>query len=151
MTALQSKGVIAGISSVPTSQLFSLIIDVISWTTHNARKGSNVEEYIKLWSFGMSQYLLGPIAGQAKFQNAIRIQERKQVIVTKIPKSALWTLVGANLLFAIMGITLAILALLATSDRVHQVQTRLSIAGITAQICEKTLLIDVYRSHCSTL
>jgi hypothetical protein len=44
-----------------------------------------------------------------------------------------WLLIIADHLFMMSGITLAILALKATSERVHRFQTRLSMAGLSAQ------------------
>ena len=96
----------------------------------------NVSHFAQLLSQGMARQYLVPIVAQSSPRPALLVQSRSSKIVTKVPKSALWILVIANLLYAILAIILAILALLVTSMDIHQLRTRLSVTGLAAHLFE---------------
>lgn len=68
---------------------------------------------------------------------AVLAQTRTSKVITKVPVAALWLLVLANAIYALLGIALATMALVYTNPSVHQVYTRLSITGIVAQLFER--------------
>lgn len=72
----------------------------------------------------LSQVLLRTPATQA--------QHRSQILVTKIPTSALWCLVLANFLFVVTGLVLMAMALVVTDEAACQAQAHLSIPGLVA-------------------
>ena len=61
-------------------------------------------------------------------------QRRVTKIITELPALAFWLLVAANHLFALLGLALAILAAQATSPEVQELHTRLTTAGLAAQL-----------------
>lgn len=63
-------------------------------------------------------------------------QERSTKLVTRISKAPLYTLVLANMLFVVLGIALAVLAIARSGGEVREVQARLSIEGLVADIFE---------------
>jgi len=68
--------------------------------------------------------------------DAIIAQERSTKLVTRIPKAPLYTLVLANMLFVALGIALAVLAIARSGGEVREIQARLSIEGLVADIFE---------------
>jgi len=66
----------------------------------------------------------------------LKVQSRSSKIVTRVQKGAVWTLVCANLLYALLAIGLTTFALLSSSITVHQVCTRMTVAGLVAQLFE---------------
>ncbi|KIX94064.1 uncharacterized protein Z520_10090 [Fonsecaea multimorphosa CBS 102226] len=55
------------------------------------------------------------------------------ILVARIPKAPLFTLVALNLLFAVLGVAFAVMAAFARPSRTRDVQARLGIAGIVAE------------------
>ena len=68
--------------------------------------------------------------------DAIVAQERSTKLVTRIPKAPLYALVLANMLFVALGIALAVLAIARSGGEVREIQARLSIEGLVADIFE---------------
>ena len=67
---------------------------------------------------------------------AIMAQERSTTLVARIPKAPLYTFVLANMLFVALGIALAVLAIARNGGEVREIQARLSIEGLVADIFE---------------
>jgi len=63
---------------------------------------------------------------------AIAAQERSSSLVARVPAAPLFTLVIANLLFVVLGIVFAGMALGSSGSEVREVQARLSIVGLVA-------------------
>jgi len=63
-------------------------------------------------------------------------QERSTTLVARIPKAPLYTFVLANMLFVALGIALAVLAIARNGGEVREIQARLSIEGLVADIFE---------------
>ncbi|KAF2110269.1 hypothetical protein BDV96DRAFT_199768 [Lophiotrema nucula] len=105
-------------------------VNIIANSSHSV-----VEEFAR----GMSQAYVAPFADQTSSRPARLVQLRSSKVVTKVPKAAIWTLGIANCLFSLLAVALAVAALLAeaTTTGVHQVQTRLNITGLAAQLFEK--------------
>ncbi|KAF1939998.1 hypothetical protein EJ02DRAFT_495830 [Clathrospora elynae] len=96
------------------------------------------DAYIESFSKTLSEKFLTPFAGVSEPRPAIHVQTRALQVVTRVPKTAIWTLCATNMLFALFAFVMAIFALMAASVDVHQVQTRLSISGLAAQLFEQT-------------
>ena len=96
----------------------------------------SLDEYVQIFSRSMASKYLAPIAGQVSSRPALLVQTRSSRIVSKVPKTALWILITANILYIILAITLAILALLVMSTDVYQLHTRLNVTGLAAQLFE---------------
>ncbi|KAF4634092.1 hypothetical protein G7Y89_g4016 [Cudoniella acicularis] len=68
---------------------------------------------------------------------ALQAQERHSRLATRVEAAPLFTLVGAHLLFVIIGIVLTILELATSGGEVRGFQARLSIVGIVADRFER--------------
>jgi hypothetical protein len=97
---------------------------------------STPESFLKAIEIGMGKVQTLPLAAQTVGHDARLVQRKVSKVITSLPKAALWGLVVSNLLFSFLGLTLTVLALIATSPSVHQVRVRLSVAGLVAQLFE---------------
>jgi hypothetical protein len=97
---------------------------------------TNMDEFMQFYTRGMSRAYLSPLGAQSSPRPALLVQSRNSRIVSQVPKAALWLLVTANLLYIILAISLTVLALLVTSMDVEQLQTRLNVTGLAAQLFE---------------
>jgi len=79
-----------------------------------------------------SQVALAVGAQAVRRSPALAVQERQSFLVSRIPAAPLFTLVIANLLFVILGIVLAAIAIHTSGGEVREVQARLSIVGLVA-------------------
>lgn len=73
-------------------------------------------------------------------QPAIAAQQRTSFIVARVPKAPLFTVVALDLLFALLGLVLTVLAMSSSSGKnkeVREIQSRLMIAGLVADRFEK--------------
>ena len=137
----KSNGSMAGISSMPTlnsgfiSNAFGKELDKVLYG--NTDDKLTVEAFVEKVSRSASEVFAKLLATQLSSRPALLVQERTSRLVTKLQTAALWFLVTTNLLYVVFSISLAVLALVATSDGVHQVHTRLSIAGLVAELFEK--------------
>ena len=66
---------------------------------------------------------------------ALIAQNRTSILVAKVPQAPLYLLILTNLSFVLMGIGLSIIAAM-TSTEAHEVQGRLSIEGLVANMFE---------------
>ncbi|KAF2266170.1 hypothetical protein CC78DRAFT_160888 [Lojkania enalia] len=147
MSKQKSNGSIAGISSMSSMATANFLMPAISKATASANfLQKSPQEFIDYWVSEMTSVLALPIATQTSPRPSELVQRRVSKLVTKMPISALWILVTANMAFAVLGLVLAILALVATSPNVHQVQARLGVAGLAAALFEKTHSERVVRS-----
>jgi hypothetical protein len=96
----------------------------------------SVDEFLQFYTRGLARTYLSPLGAQSSSRPALLVQSRSSQIVSKVPKAALWLLVAANLLYTILAISLTVLALLVTSMDVEQLQTRLNVTGLAAQLFE---------------
>jgi hypothetical protein len=97
---------------------------------------STPKSFLAAIEIGMSKVQTLPLAAQTVGREARLVKRRVSKVITSLPKAALWGLVVANLLFSLLGFTLTVMALMATSPSVHQVRVRLSVAGLVAQLFE---------------
>lgn len=71
-------------------------------------------------------------SGAVMLSPALAAQERHSFLVTRVPAAPLFTLVIANLLFVLLGIILAVVALQSSGGEVREIQARLGIFGLVA-------------------
>jgi hypothetical protein len=64
-------------------------------------------------------------------------QVREQILVARVPKAPLFALIATNLLLVLLGIILAIVALIASRGNTGEVQARLSIPALVAALFEE--------------
>jgi hypothetical protein len=143
----KSNGSIAGISSMSSQGTANFLAPLFSSASATANiLQTSPQTFIDTWIKAVTSVLSYPLAGQSSSRPAELVQQRVAKVVTKLPISALWILVVANMSYALLGLVLAILALMTNSPDVHQVQARLGVAGLTASLFERVYSEKVVRS-----
>jgi hypothetical protein len=132
-----SNGTVAGIASMAMAEMFDHGVTsrevVVSEANYMA---TNMDEFLQSYTRGLARSYLAPLGAQSSPRPALLVQSRNSRIVSQVPKAALWLLVTANLLYIILAISLTVLALQVTSMDVEQLQTRLNVTGLAAQLFE---------------
>ena len=112
--------------------------DAFTTAVDDANQAQNSSiDMTNAYSLAMSQRFVATLSGQLSDRPSPKVQRRKTILITQMPRAALWTLVSLNLLFALFGIVLASIALVVLTVDVQQTQMKLSIAGLTAVVFEK--------------
>ncbi|KAF9701743.1 hypothetical protein EKO04_000960 [Ascochyta lentis] len=138
------------VSSLTTSKSNGSVAGMVSMHSLNSLSGMDVgrnqvvfeinenrttpDAFIRNFELSMSKVMSAPLVVHTVPVSAGLVQRRATKVITKLPKLALWLLVASNLLFALLGLVLAVLALKATSPDTRQIQIRLSTAGLAAQL-----------------
>jgi hypothetical protein len=99
-----------------------------------SRNFTELHDYVAIWELYISKAFTMPLVMHTVPSSPTLVQKRIISIITELPAAALWLLVIANLLFTMLGLVLATLAIRATSPEVHQVHTRLTTVGLAAQL-----------------
>jgi hypothetical protein len=108
-----------------------------AWTTAQQAANRNLttpDDFISIYELGMSKAFAWPLAVQTVPASPLRVQKRVSKIITRLPALALWLPVAAKLLFAVFGLVLAMMAIRATTPKVHQVHVRLTTGGLATQL-----------------
>jgi hypothetical protein len=92
---------------------------------------STAQELADTIALAYSQAALA-LGAQSVIRTPLAVQERKSFLVSRVPAAPLFTLVAANLLFGILGVILALIAIASSGGDVREVQARLSIVGLVA-------------------
>lgn len=92
--------------------------------------------FVESWTTGFSTMVLGLSAGIMSPRPTIMEQTYIPTLVARIPKAPLVTLVFLNLLYAAVGVILAVMAAHTGPRETKNVQGRLSVAGLTAKCFE---------------
>jgi hypothetical protein len=95
---------------------------------------SSPENFIHSFEIGMSKAYSYPLASQMSSRPSILVQRRITKVVTKLPVTALWFLVTANVLYALLGWIIALCAIVKVSEEVGRVQMKLSVDGLVAAL-----------------
>lgn len=101
-----------------------------------------VNELESFLSLSYSKAAMSAFSQVLQRQPTIHAHIRRSFIVARIPKSALWCLIVANLLFAATGAVLAIIVLATPNQETRDAQARLSVAGIIADQFEQTFTTE---------
>jgi hypothetical protein len=133
----KSNGTLAGISSMVTlPSLYYMPGQFDDVLREASLELSTPASFLAAIEIGMSKVQTLPLAAQTIGREARLVKRRVSKVITSLPKAALWGLVVANMLFSLLGFTITVMALMATSPSVHQVRIRLSVAGLVAQLFE---------------
>lgn len=98
---------------------------------------TSIDDMINTTAFSFSKDFTSVLGAQTASSPAVKAQSRNTLLVSQVPKSALWTLIVANLVYALLGIVLAVFAFRAFSQEVHQVNVHFGLAGLVAGLFEK--------------
>ncbi|ORX97952.1 hypothetical protein BCR34DRAFT_158720 [Clohesyomyces aquaticus] len=138
MTSTMSNSSVAGIISMPSAYVWGNMGDAFSTAVDDANQAqSSTHDMVNAYSLAMSHRFVATLSGQLNERASPKVQRGDSLLITQTSKAAFWCLVLLNLLFALFGIILAGIALFISSVDVHQIQMRLSIAGLTAEVFEK--------------
>jgi hypothetical protein len=103
-----------------------------------AALGNSDQQFAADMALAFSRTALAIGAQAIEKRPVLAVQRRSSFLVAKIPTAPLYLLIGANMLVALVGITLTIIALVASRGEVKEVQARLSIFGLVADRFEGT-------------
>lgn len=122
---------LGGIIAAPTNELFGQPDFEIA--ARRSSYNNNSQDLANDWAEQYSQIALGLSTGAMSPRLNTYQQTRSSILVARIPKIPLFVLIGLNLLYAIIGIVLALYSALFSSPRTTKdVQARLSVAGLVA-------------------
>lgn len=97
---------------------------------------SSVQGAADYYAMTYSQVALNVATVAFTPQTAIQAQRRETMLVAKVPIVPLACLLGANLALALLGIVLAVLAVVKSKGEVREVQARLSVSALVAALFE---------------
>ena len=101
-----------------------------------AQETNSTQEFADYFAREFSRSSISMLAGitDNKLNDVEQLRESR--LVTRLPKAPFFTLIILNLLFATVGIILAIIAFASQPKRVRDIQARLSTAGLVAALLE---------------
>lgn len=97
---------------------------------------NSAQEIADQFALAYSQTALAVASGAFEPRVALASQVREQILVARVPKAPLFALIATNLLLVLLGILLAIVALIANRGNTGEVQARLSIPALVAALFE---------------
>jgi hypothetical protein len=98
---------------------------------------NSAQEIADQFALAYSQTALAVASGAFEPRVALASQVREQILVARVPKAPLFALIATNLLLVLLGIILAIVALIASRGNTGEVQARLSIPALVAALFEE--------------
>jgi len=98
---------------------------------------SSPDNFISSFELGMSKAYSYPLASQLSGRPSLLTQVRTSNVVTRLPVAALWSLFAANMLYALLGIAIAVFAMMKANEEVGQVQMRLGVTGLVAALFDR--------------
>ncbi|KAJ9602514.1 hypothetical protein H2200_013057 [Cladophialophora chaetospira] len=104
-----------------------------------AQQANTSQDFANFLGQRSSETLLSMAVGATAESSNLAEQTRERLLVTRLPKAPFFTLLGLNLLYALLGILLAVLALASQPRTTRNVQARLSIGGLVAALLEPHL------------
>jgi hypothetical protein len=132
-----SNGSTAGISSMPGTRVARALVNIVQEDASGPRARSSPSAFLRSIELGMSKAFSYPLATQSNSRPSLLAQTRTSKVVTRLPVTALWFLVTANLIYAALGVSLAVWATLKATPDVHQAQMRLGVSGLAAALFDK--------------
>jgi hypothetical protein len=102
-------------------------------------QSNNSEEFADFLAQRFSETTLSMVSGLTVASPNIAEQTRERLLVTRLPKAPFFVLIILNLIYALLGLVLAIIALASQPRRSRFIQARLSIGGIIAALLEPDL------------
>lgn len=97
-----------------------------------AALGDTAQNLADSFALSYSQTALAVSAGIFVPEEVIESQHRQNILVAKVPKAPLMSLIAANLLLVVLGIVLTVIAFISLQGETGEIQARLSIAALVA-------------------
>lgn len=129
-----SNGSTAGISSMPGTRFIGTLANIFEDESNGPVSRNSPEDFIRSFEIGMSKAYLYPLASQTIRQPSLLAQARISKIVTKLPVAGFWFFIAANIVFAELGLVVAVRAIRETTDTIGQIQLRLGVVGLVAAL-----------------
>lgn len=104
-----------------------------------AQQANTSQDFANFLGQRSSETLLSMTVGATTDSLNVAEQTREHLLVTRLPKAPFFTLLVLNLLYALLGILLAVLALASQPQITRNVQARLSVGGLVAALLEPQL------------
>ncbi|MCJ1427032.1 hypothetical protein MMC29_004935 [Sticta canariensis] len=103
-----------------------------------ASLGSSAQNLADRWADSFSQTALGLSSGMMVPTTNLLEQHRTPILVAKVPKAPLFTLIALNLIYAAIGLGLALYALVASDFKrgTGAVRQKLTVSGLVAECFE---------------
>ncbi|KIX93097.1 uncharacterized protein Z520_11154 [Fonsecaea multimorphosa CBS 102226] len=101
-----------------------------------AQQVNTSQAFADYFASQFSRAALSMIAGITAGRLNVAEQTRQSRLVARLPKAPFFTLVSLNLLYALLGIVLAAMAVASQPGKTRNMQARLSIAGLVAALLE---------------
>jgi hypothetical protein len=130
LSQTQSNGSIAGISSMLGTRQVGTLANIFQDESTGPLSRSSPDNFIRSFEVGMSKAYSYPLASQLSPRPSFLVQERYVKAVTSLPVTALWFLVTANLVYALLGMILTFWAFLKLTEGVGQAQGKLGVASL---------------------
>ncbi|KAH7088987.1 hypothetical protein FB567DRAFT_522762 [Paraphoma chrysanthemicola] len=129
-----SNGTVAGMASMPATRQIGTLTNVFQDESTGPLSRKSPDDFIRSFELGMSKAYSYAVASQMNSRPSLMMQSRTLKVVTRLPHAALWCLVAANFVYAVLGLVVAICALLKINPEVGQVQVRLGVSGLLAAL-----------------
>ena len=117
---------------------YSLGTPWLATAAYGAGAEPDGESLSEAWSTSYSKLVMGLSAAYLSNRTNVLEQTRQTRLVSRIPKVPLYFLIALNVVYAILGVALAIAALASRPHTNNDVRERLSVAGLVAYCFEGT-------------
>lgn len=104
-----------------------------------AQQANTSQQFANFVGQRTSEILLSMTVGATTPSQNVAEQTREHLLVTRLPKAPFFVLIILNLLYALLGIVLAVLALASQPRKTRNVQSRLTVGGLVAALLEAHL------------
>lgn len=122
---------LGGIIAAPTNEHFGQADFEIA--TRQSSFSANSQDLADAWASLYSQIALGLSAGVMSPRTNIQEQFRTSILVARVPKLPLFVLIGLNLLYALLGILLALYCtFFSAPNTTKDIKARLTVTGLVA-------------------
>ncbi|KEF62440.1 uncharacterized protein A1O9_00412 [Exophiala aquamarina CBS 119918] len=101
-----------------------------------AQQSNTSQELADFFALRFSETALGMVVGMTEPASNLAERTRQHLLVARLPKAPFFALIVLNLLYAALGVLLAVLAIASQPRKTRDLQARLSIAGLVAALFE---------------
>lgn len=129
-----SNGTIAVVASMPGTRQLGILANIFQDESTGPLSRSSPDNFIRSIELGMSKAYSYPLASQLSGRPSLLTQTRSSKVVTRLPITALWSLVAASLLYVLIGLVIGLCAISELTYEVSQVKMRLSVVGLVATL-----------------
>ncbi|CAN9425534.1 unnamed protein product [Alternaria alternata] len=137
VSARISNSTTAGIPILASLNSLGALMDLKYAVSRFVNPPTSLDTWISAYEIAMSTLFATPLAVHTVPTNSLLVQSRVRKIMTKVPVTAVWLLVLANMAFAILGMGLTLMAWRTSDENTHQIRVRLGVPGLVAALFEK--------------